>query len=359
MTPANALASAPSISLASGKYISQQNVTLSSTTPGSTVYYTTDGTTPSDASTPYSSTFSVNSSMIIKAITYAVGYDASLLSMGTYTFPTNISTIALLKGADITGFYKLTGEAVLTFQQAASTYAKPKFVQDATGGILIFDSNSKITTTYNLYDGITGLIGTLSPYNGMVEFVPFTDPGVKTSSANTVQIPTVTLDQLTNYSGQLVKVLGVSVSDLATGGTGKFVATKDFPLTVGSLTGNLTTYTAADQNFIATSLPTVPQDITGVVLINLTAKLVPRSSADFTPTIVNGLRNSSNSNLKITTLKGSVQFTGVEGETVTIYNSLGQKLVNRQVVEGINTIPVNAQGVVLVKVGNRIAKVIL
>jgi len=56
---------------------------------------------------------------------------------------------------------------------------------------------------------------------------------------------------------------------------------------------------------------------------------------------------------------GNILFNSVAGETVAIYNSIGQKLVQKLTVDGINTIPVDAHGVLVVKVGNKVAKVIL
>lgn len=47
------------------------------------------------------------------------------------------------------------------------------------------------------------------------------------------------------------------------------------------------------------------------------------------------------------------------GENVIVYNSIGQKLINQFSVEGFNSIPIIYNGVVFVKIGNKIAKVIL
>ncbi|MBK8802160.1 MAG: chitobiase/beta-hexosaminidase C-terminal domain-containing protein [Fibrobacteres bacterium] len=44
---------APVFSPASGTYSAAQSVTLSSATSGTTIYYTTDGSTPTKASTQY------------------------------------------------------------------------------------------------------------------------------------------------------------------------------------------------------------------------------------------------------------------------------------------------------------------
>jgi hypothetical protein len=357
MTPATPLAVTPAISVASGMYISQQNVQIASTTTGASIYYTTDGTTPTNSSLLYTAPIAVNSTQTIKAVAYAPGFDPSLLAMATYTFPTEVSNINALKVSNVNGFYKLTGEAVLTYQ-APATYGKPRYVQDANAGIMIFDSNTKITTAYSLYDGITGLTGTLSLYNGMLEFIPVADPGAASSTGNTVMPLLVTLDNLINYPARLVKVLGVSISDVSSG-TGSFVTAKEYPLAVGALSGVINTaYTAPDQNIISTTIPSTLQDITGVVLINTTAKLIPRSTADFIRTVGTDVSHA-NADMTITTLEGKIQFSSIANIDVEIFNSVGQKLVTLKTIEGINIIPVSARGVVIVNVGGHITKAIL
>jgi len=55
---------------------------------------------------------------------------------------------------------------------------------------------------------------------------------------------------------------------------------------------------------------------------------------------------------------GKVMFNSLAGEIVEIYNSIGQRLINKKSVEGLNSIAIEAKGILLVKVGNRVEKVI-
>ncbi len=52
-------------------------------------------------------------------------------------------------------------------------------------------------------------------------------------------------------------------------------------------------------------------------------------------------------------------FSAQAGQTIEVFNAVGQKLIHKQAVEGMNSLPVSAKGVVMLKVANRIAKVIL
>jgi len=63
--------------------------------------------------------------------------------------------------------------------------------------------------------------------------------------------------------------------------------------------------------------------------------------------------------LKVYTRNGNVLLTTKAGNTIEIYNAVGQKLATHISVDGLNTIAVSYKGVALVKVGNHVAKVIL
>jgi hypothetical protein len=78
-------ATAPIFSPAIGSYTTAQSVTLSTSTPGASIHYTTDGSTPTASSTLYSKPITVSVTETIKALTVASGYSNSSISTGTYT----------------------------------------------------------------------------------------------------------------------------------------------------------------------------------------------------------------------------------------------------------------------------------
>ena len=81
---------------AGGTYSSAQTITLSTTTTGASIRYTTDGTTPSEtAGAVYLSPFVLSSTTTVKAIAYASGLSDSTVSTATYTI-TNSPTISSL-----------------------------------------------------------------------------------------------------------------------------------------------------------------------------------------------------------------------------------------------------------------------
>ena len=78
-------AAAPVFSPASGTYTGAQTVTISTATPGATIYYTTDGTTPTTSSSVYSGPITVSSSETLEAIAAATGYTQSAVATAKYT----------------------------------------------------------------------------------------------------------------------------------------------------------------------------------------------------------------------------------------------------------------------------------
>jgi Chitobiase/beta-hexosaminidase C-terminal domain len=74
----------PTLSLPAGVYTSAQSVTISDTTSGAVIYYTTDLSTPTTASARYQGPIVISRSTTIKAMAVAPGYDSSAVVNGKY-----------------------------------------------------------------------------------------------------------------------------------------------------------------------------------------------------------------------------------------------------------------------------------
>ena len=79
-----------------------QAVALTDTTPSATIYYTTDGTTPTTSSPPYSGPITVSTTTTIEAIAVAAGYSQSAAASGTYTLtpPGNGPAVSIVVTTD-------------------------------------------------------------------------------------------------------------------------------------------------------------------------------------------------------------------------------------------------------------------
>ena len=81
-------AAAPVFSPAGGGYATAQTVTITDTIGGALIYYTTDGSTPTAASTQYDGPITVSSTETINAIALAGDYGLSAVAMASYTIAT-------------------------------------------------------------------------------------------------------------------------------------------------------------------------------------------------------------------------------------------------------------------------------
>ncbi len=79
----------PTFSPAAGTYTTAQSVTICDGTSGATIYYTTNGTTPTTSSTKYTGTaITVSSTETLEAIAVATGYTNSAVASAAYTIAT-------------------------------------------------------------------------------------------------------------------------------------------------------------------------------------------------------------------------------------------------------------------------------
>ena len=78
-------AATPTFSLAGGNYSEAQSVTISDTTPGAAIYYTTNGTTPTTSSALFTSGIILTSTETLEAIATASYYSTSAVATANYT----------------------------------------------------------------------------------------------------------------------------------------------------------------------------------------------------------------------------------------------------------------------------------
>ena len=162
-------AAAPSFSPPAGIYNAPQPVTMSTTTPNASIYYTTDGSTPTTSSTKYTGPVSVGTTETLSAIAAASGLSNSPVTTRVYTiisagtslidFSNGFSgaTMELIGGAKLNGtFLELTdggtGEATAAWYQTAAVIqtfttdfnfqVTPAFTSTADGFTFTIQENS-------------------------------------------------------------------------------------------------------------------------------------------------------------------------------------------------------------------------
>jgi len=266
---------APTFSPGTGEYITAQSVQISSATDGASVHYSL--TSETGPWTLYSSALNVSSNTTIWAYASKSGMTDSSVSTAIYTFPTitDVSDIASLRAGATDGtVYRLTGESIITFKH---TTGNQKWIEDSTAAIMIYDPSGKITTNYNIGDGIENIVGTLALYNQLLEFIPVLDPGMPTSTDNPV-IPTVrTLASLTSADQSKL----ILVENVTLGSTGTFSTSAQNINATQDVT-TLTLRTFANTDYSGTTIPTTPQNIICLVgQFNSAIQISPRFLTDF------------------------------------------------------------------------------
>lgn len=157
-------AATPTISLGTGTYTVSQPVTISDTTTGATIYYTTDGSTPTTSSNVYSGALTLKSSETLKAIASAIGYSPSAVAASSYTvnlmspgfaLSTNPSSLTIPSTATF-GIVQLTVQPVGGFTGAVvlSCSGLP------TGASCAFSNSPVNLTNYNQPQTVTVTIST-------------------------------------------------------------------------------------------------------------------------------------------------------------------------------------------------------
>lgn len=318
----------PTFNPPAGVYAQPISVTISSTTPGATIRYTTDGSNPTETSTQYTSPISLDTNTTLKAIAFASGFDPSYVATASYIFPQVVQNMTQLRSQTVGDgtVYMVAGEVILTFKQ---NFRNQKYVQDNEAGVLIDDTAGMITTNYNLLDGITGLTGTIAFYNNMLQLTPVADPGPATSTNNTIVPPTVTIAQINanvaSYQARLVRIANAHFVESGTFETGHNYTLED---DTGTIVFRTTFY---DADYIGEPIPVGNFNVRVLVnQFNQTPQVTARALSDWsgvpnednvaTPTLLLG--NYPNPFNPSTT----ISFTTAKAAPVqiTIYNLKGQ-----------------------------------
>ena len=203
-------AGAPTFSPAAGTFSAAQSVSLSDSTAGASIHYTTDGTTPSSASTLFSSAtpIAVNSTTTIQAIAVASGYLNSAIGSATYTI-------------------NLPAAAAPTFSPAPGSYTTAQSVSlaDTTIGAAIYYTIDGATPTANSTRFTTGTpisVSTTTTINAIAIVANYSNSAVATGtytlpgSASAVSVVMSTNDETDLLTAQPSVNFTTSTADAGT-----------------------------------------------------------------------------------------------------------------------------------------------
>lgn len=176
--------------------------------------------------------------------------------------------------------------------------------------------------------------------------------------------PTITLTDVTNPTlitvkgtpvVQTLNVSGVNLNvdlGLAISGTdaGLFSLSQYTVTETGGTIPNTVVTITYNPNGIGSNTAYLTMSSTGAMPVVRTLNGVSSLTTDV---------NSPTSNFTVFVENSHLCFYATAGETVEIFNAIGQKLVQRLALDGLNSVPVAVHGILLVKVGSKVSKVIL
>jgi endoglucanase Acf2 len=252
--------STPTITPATGAYSSAQSVTMSDSIQGTTIRYTTDGSTPTESNgTVYTGSFVISSSQTIKAIAYESGMTDSAVVSSVITV--NATNVALNKTATASSV-NVTNTAALAFDSDTqvsrweSAYSDPQWIEVDLGAnttissallswqtaaakaysIQVSTDNTNWTTVYSESNG-AGRVENISftPVNARYVRMYGTarttgygyslyDFEVFRSASTTVATPTIT-----PASGTFTSTQSITIADSTSGSTIRYTTDGSAP----------------------------------------------------------------------------------------------------------------------------------
>ena len=124
----------PTFSPVAGTYTSAQSVTISTTTAGATIYYTTDGTDPTESSSVYSTPIYVSKTTTIKAMAAKEGMTNSSVATAVVTVTSSEPAPTFVKVTDVSAL--AVGDKI-TFVNEGNNYALGAFKSNNYGAVSV------------------------------------------------------------------------------------------------------------------------------------------------------------------------------------------------------------------------------
>jgi hypothetical protein len=247
-------ASTPTFLPVAGTYTTAQSVTISDTTTGVTIYYTTNGTTPTTSSTVYSGAIPVTSTETLEAIATATGYSTSAVASAAYIIANPAPAISGLSPA-----FTNAGGAVFTLTVNGSG-----FIASST----VYWGASALTTTYVSATQLTAQVpaADIATAGTIAITVQSPAPGGGTSNAWQFEVDTAA----TGTTGPTI----TSTTETVTAGS-----TASYPVTVPTSTtsvsvtclnlpaGAACSYSSTTNAVTITTSPTTPKGTYQIIVV--------------------------------------------------------------------------------------------
>ncbi len=217
----------PTFSPAGGTYTGAQTVSISDSTAGATVYYTTDGSTPTTSSAVYGSPVAVGASETLNAIAVESGYTNSPVASAAYTISSTLPT------------------PVISPSGGSYTSSQTVSISDsATGTTIYYTTNGSTPTTSSSVYGGPITVSASETLNAIAVKGGSSNSAVA-SAAYTIN-STLPAPVISPSGGTYTSTQTVSISDSTTGTTIYYTTNGSTPTTSSSVYGGSITVSASE-----------------------------------------------------------------------------------------------------------------
>jgi hypothetical protein len=317
----------PTFSPSAGTYSSSQTITISVTTSGASIRYTTDGATPTPTyGTPYSGPITVSSNQTVKAIAYETGWNPSSVASagytiipgvatptfspppGTYSFPQTVSLGTTTSGA----FIRYTTDGTTPTSSSGYVYSGGINVEvsEAIKAIAYKSGWNDSTVATGIYDFVAATPG-FSPAGGsytspQTVTISTGSPGASIRYTTDGSIPTSSFG--TVYSGPVNVAASETIKAIAyrSGWADSAIASASYTLPSGTVA--TPTFSIASGTYYGVRTVNIGTTTSGATI---------RYTTDgSTPSSTNGIVGTSVTISSSTTLKAIAYKTGMYDSSV-------------------------------------------
>ena len=243
-------AATPTFSVPAGTYASAQSVTVNDATAGATVYYTTNGTTPTTSSTKYTGAITVSSSETLEAIATASNYSNSAVATAAYVISIPANPVPVM--SSMSPAYTSAGGAAFTLTITGSGF---------TASSTAYWGTSALATQYGSATQLTTQVTAAEIANAGISAITVQTPTPGGGTSNSLQFEVDSAGSGTSTTPTFTSL----TATVAAGSTASFAVTAPAGVTIDSVTclnlpaGATCSYSSASNAVtIATSAATTP-----------------------------------------------------------------------------------------------------